>query len=257
MCYLWRVFKFTKHHLQATSIHGAHSPFLFELFNEVFNIPFHKVDKKLFKTYRKKRVTDKTPILFEEFGAGKNHNRTLTIGQIACKSAINQKEAKLLINLTRYLKPNHILELGTSTGVSTKALKTGAPHAHITTIEGCSNLSDYIKGDWEESNTEFIASTFDQYFDKIKNDEKKWDLIYIDGNHTFEATIKYYETLKNRHIHDKTCIIFDDIYWSKEMLKAWQEITNDTSNSLTLDLYNLGVVFFSHKLTKQHFKINI
>lgn len=257
MRYLWRVFKFAKHCIKATTIHGAHSPFLFELFNQVFHAPFNKADKHQFQEYRIKKNSDTTTILFKEFGAGSNHDKRFTIGQLSKNSAINNREAKLLINITRFLKPKSILELGTSTGVSTNALRIAAPDATITTLEGCSELSNYIKNGWNDSNTEFITSTFDSYFQTIKYTEKKWDLVYIDGNHTFEATINYYNILKSRHIEHETCIIFDDIYWSKEMFKAWEQISIDKANSLTLDFYYLGIVFFSTKLTKQHFHINI
>jgi hypothetical protein len=46
----------------------------------------------------------------------------------------------------------------------------------------------------------------------------------------------------------------DDIYWSKEMTKAWQEIKQDTNNTLTLDIYRMGFVFFGkEKLAKEDF----
>lgn len=254
---LWKIFQYLKHQLHATSIHGAHSPFLFELFNEVFNVPFRKEDQNRFNAYRKARLCDNHRIVFEEHGAGDNHNRPMTIGQIAHKSSISSKEARILINLTRHLKPASILELGTSTGVSTNAFRIASPEAQITTIEGCTELASYIKNQWSDRNTNMVTSTFDSFFQSPEVEGKKWDLVYLDGNHTYEATLSYYEIIKNKHSRNETCLVFDDIYWSKEMLEAWNKIISDPANSLTLDFFNLGIVFFDQRLSKQHFSIKL
>lgn len=254
---MWKVLSYLKHWVRATSIYGAHSPFLFTLFNEVFQRPFATEDRLAFDFYRKAMLNDTHSLRFEEHGAGNNQDRLLTIAEIARKSSISGVEAQFLINLTRYLNPVSILELGTSTGVSTKALRIAAPEAKITTVEGCNALSDYTKTHWDDSNTEFVSSTFDDFFEQSQNEEKTWDLIYIDGNHTLEATLAYYNMLKKKHCVNNTCLIFDDIYWSKGMNKAWKTIYADTSNTLTLDLFKMGVVFFDHKLSKQHFSIKI
>jgi len=250
-----KVFLYLKHQLTATSIYGAHSPFLFELFNEVFNKPFLKEDRLAFEAYRNAVLSDPHSIRFEEHGAGNNQDRTMTIAEIAGKSSISAKEAHLLINLTRLLKPTSILELGTSTGVSANAFRIAAPEAQITTIEGCQELAKYISSQSNDSKTEIIATTFDDFFASSKAADKKWDLIYIDGNHTFEATLAYYEIIKEKHSHNDTCIVFDDLYWSAGMTKAWKKIISDSSNTLTLDLFCMGIVFFDHRLSKQHFRI--
>lgn len=252
-----KVLLYIKHRLSATSIYGAHSPFLFELFNEVFNKPFLKEDRLAFETYRNSMLSDNHPILFEEHGAGSNQNRTMTIAKIARKSSISTKEACLLINLTKFLKPTSILELGASTGVSAKAFRIAAPETQITTIEGCNELANYTKSQWNDSKTEIIASTFDRFFALPSAEGKKWDLVYIDGNHTCKATLAYYKIIKEKHSHNNTCIVFDDIYWSKGMTNAWKKIISDSSSTLTLDLFFSGIVFFDRRLSKQNLRIKL
>ena len=252
-----KVLLYIKHRLSATSIYGAHSPFLFELFNEVFNKPFLKEDRLAFETYRNSMLSNNHPILFEEHGAGSNQNRTMTIAEIAHKSSISLKKACLLINLTKFLKPVSILEFGTSTGVSAKALRIAASEAQITTVEGCNELASYINRQWNDPKTAIVSSTFDRFLASPLAAEKKWDLVYIDGNHTYEATLLYYKTIKEMHSHNNTCIVLDDIYWSKGMTSAWKKIISDDSNTLTLDLFFSGIVFFDHRLSKQNLRINL
>jgi len=39
-------------------------------------------------------------------------------------------------------------------------------------------------------------------------------------------------------------LVFDDIYWSAEMERAWSEIKNCEKVTLTIDLFFVGLVFF-------------
>ena len=55
---------------------------------------------------------------------------------------------------------------------------------------------------------------------------------------------------------EKSILIFDDIHWSREMETAWDEIKKDSSISLTIDLFFIGIVFFrKEQLVKQDFTI--
>ena len=50
--------------------------------------------------------------------------------------------------------------------------------------------------------------------------------------------------------HDQTILVFDDIYWSKEMRQAWLEICADKRISLTIDLFKMGIVFINPNNSK-------
>ena len=48
------------------------------------------------------------------------------------------------------------------------------------------------------------------------------------------------------------CLVFDDIYWSKGMAKAWAEIIEEVDFSV--DLFRLGIVMLGDFNIKEHFK---
>lgn len=250
---------YIQHKFGSINRHGAHSPFLFTFFEEVINQKLPINEQNEIKEYKIKLLKNHTTITFEEHGAGKNHNKKLSIRHIAKCSSIDSQEAQFLVNLCKFLKPKEILELGTSLGVSTKALLIGAPNAKITTIEGCKEIADISRNNFDKtsSNLTVINDTFDSFFEQSTLKNQIWDLVYIDGNHTLEATLKYYEILKNNHTSPQSCLVFDDIYWSEGMQQAWNTIIKDKENTLTLDLFSLGIVFFNNDLSKQHFKIRI
>jgi hypothetical protein len=81
------------------------------------------------------------------------------------------------------------------------------------------------------------------------------DLAYIDGNHRYEPTLRYFQQLLPKKQHH-SIFIFDDIHWSAEMEKAWSEIKAHPEVTLSIDLFFMGLVFFRQEFkVKQHFSI--
>lgn len=78
------------------------------------------------------------------------------------------------------------------------------------------------------------------------------ELVFFDGNHTKEATLRYFEACL-QFIAERTVFVFDDIYWSPGMKEAWEVIVSHPEVRTSIDLYRLGVVFFDKKIAKQHF----
>jgi hypothetical protein len=68
-------------------------------------------------------------------------------------------------------------------------------------------------------------------------------MAYIDGNHQYIPTMQYFRDLLKKS-DENSFFIFDDIHWSAEMEKAWDEIKQDPAVTLTIDLFYIGLVFF-------------
>ena len=82
------------------------------------------------------------------------------------------------------------------------------------------------------------------------------NLVYFDGNHQKEATLKYFELLLPR-AHNESVFIFDDIHWSKGMEEAWEEIKAHPRVRVTIDSFFWGIVFFRQEQEKEHFTIRL
>jgi len=82
----------------------------------------------------------------------------------------------------------------------------------------------------------------------------KLDFAYIDGNHTYEATIENFESLLEI-AHNDTVFVFDDIHWSAGMEKAWNEITDHKRVTVSIDLFRTAIVFLRSELSRQKFII--
>jgi hypothetical protein len=67
--------------------------------------------------------------------------------------------------------------------------------------------------------------------------------------------MEYFKLLLSK-VNEQSILIFDDIYWSSEMEQAWDEIKKHEAVTLTIDLFNIGIVFFrKESKQKQHFTI--
>lgn len=260
-----RVFNYIKFLLKSTNQHGVHSPFIFKLITQCFYDKKYYDEYKLLQKHRNKLLSIKEQIKVSDFGAGSkifsSNNRK--ISQMIKTAGISKKRAQLLFRISNYFKPTHILELGTSLGLSTYALHLGNPDAEIKTVEGCKNTQEVALNNIHSSkkeNISFINSKFDDFLiqanlSHLKN-EDEWQLIYFDGNHSKKGTLDYFNKLLPTSTN-KTIWIFDDIYWSKEMEEAWGEIKKNKKVTVTIDTYQWGIVFFRKEQTKQDFTIRL
>lgn len=243
----------------STNQHGVHSPFVYSMVTQCF---YDKTTYKSYKTLkqiRKNLYNNSNTINITDFGSGsrvfKSNKRV--ISKIAKTSGITSKRAKLLFRLTRYMNAKRILELGTSVGLGTSSLSLGNQEAQITTIEGCPEIAKVAQQQFKTFKLTNIDSKIGLFSNIITNlGPNQYDLIYVDGNHTKEATLRYFEMLHPK-IHNDSVIIFDDIHWSKEMTEAWEIIKNHSSVSVSINTFFWGLVFFRKEQVKEHFTIRI
>jgi len=249
--------KFLKYQFIAKNAQGIHSPFVLKLFNEViaakkYYYAFDEIEdlrKKLFQNHEKIQVTD--------LGAGSKVNNASKrkISSIA-KIALNDKKAgQMLFRLVEFIQPKNIIELGTSLGINTLYLATPLKNNQIFTFEGCPNTLAIAKNHFKHfkaNNIETIEGDINHTLSETLQKIDKVDMVIFDANHQKSATIKYFEQCLAK-AHENSVFIFDDIYWSAGMMAAWEQIKAHQKVTMSIDLFDLGIVFFSKNQTKQHF----
>ncbi|MEO8413859.1 MAG: class I SAM-dependent methyltransferase [Ginsengibacter sp.] len=240
--------------------HGVHSPFVFDFIIHVLN------DKKTYDCYkqieplRQALLQDNTVIEIEDFGAGSAviPYRKRKINAIAKSSLKNKKFAKLLFRIAKYYKAETIIELGTSFGITTCYLACADKNAEIYTFEGSKEIAKIAGENFNKAglkNIKLIRGNFDETFLNTINAVKKAGLVFVDGNHRKNATLDYFFHLLKKSRQD-SIFVFDDIHWSTGMEEAWKQIQEHPSVTLTIDLFFIGLVFFSLDFkVKQHFTI--
>jgi len=240
--------------------HGIHSPFLFAL---VLNVLYKKSSATNAVSHilnvRKRMLSNNEALVIEDFGAGSTRisTRERKISDIARYSSISPKYGQLMYDLVTYLKPKTIIELGTGLGLGTMYMASAYEDTKVFTIEGSKSLLNKANENYSSLNFSNIMTrqgNFDDVLPVLLKEIDKFDLMFIDGNHTKEATIRYFE-LCLPHVKNNSVIIFDDIRWSAEMQQAWLEICRNKNVRISLDLFKLGIVFFNEKIIKQRFEL--
>ncbi len=252
MVAFFRVFSFIKHFFTSGNEHRLHSPFLFLLYINCIRKP--KITKNSeAESFRAELLKNNKSIEELDFGTGNKQNQK--VSKIANGSLKSQKEYLFLANLANFLQPKNILELGTCFGLSTSYLRIGATQANITTLEGNPNRLQIANTLLRKHNaiTTIEGNIDHTLIDALKSQP---DLVYIDANHTQEATLSYYELVKNS-CSENYCVVFDDIYYNQDMNKAWEHIKKDQNEAVTLDFYHFGLVFFRKEMLKQHFNLKL
>ena len=247
----------------ATTIYSAHSPFVYDFIRNILN-KHEENNKSIFdriEIKRKHLIHSKESIPFIEYGAGSNvgsNGRQRKISDIAKNSLSGKWQCKIMHSLVSQYKLNSILEIGTSLGISTAYLAIGNASAKIITLEGNPSSATIAKQLFKELDLEQIDVRVGEFGETLQssiNEFEKIELAFLDGNHRKQATIDYFNLLKVK-ASSKSVFIVDDIYWSKGMNEAWQEIKKDDSVAFTIDLFRMGIVFFDQtKMEKQHFKV--
>lgn len=245
---------YIRYRLTANTAHDIHSPFVFQLLNDVINdqTPYYGFD--LIESVRSLHLLDNRLIKIEDFGA-RGGIRNEKISSIARISVKPKKYAQLLFRIANAFKSKKILELGTSLGISTLYLAFPDANSSVITLEGSSEIAKIALQNFERlkrKNITLLQGEFNETLPKAFKMADKLDLVYIDGNHRKAPTLSYFEQCLP-YMDEDSIFIFDDIHWSGEMEEAWKIIQSHPLVTTTIDLFQLGLVFFRPGLSKQNF----
>jgi predicted O-methyltransferase YrrM len=241
--------------------HGVHSPFVYDLVTKCFNDKTKYPEYEILKSHRKALRSDTSTFEMKDFGQGSRvfKGNARKVSAVVKNAGMRKKRQKLLFRLAKYFKSENILELGTSLGLGTLALSLSNEFAAIHTVEGCPNTLNNAQEYFEKFNLHNIQihqQLFSEFLESQNFGTEKYDLIFIDGDHNGERTFGYFNSLL-KSVHNNSVIIFDDIYWSRDMTEAWQKIIANEHVTVSIDTFQWGLVFFRKEQPKQHFVIRI
>ena len=258
MSHLWRAKQYAKYLSKAKNRHGIHSPFVYELLDKVIYDKTEFSEYETVEAIRKQLLSSADEIEIIDLGAGSTVNKSNNrkIADIAKNSAKGGKWGELLFRLSKHFQPETMIELGTSVGIGSLYQSLGNPNGKLTTFEGCPNTAAIAQGSFQKAKVKptIIEGNFDNTLQPFLDSIEKLDWAFIDGNHQKEPTILYFEQCLQK-CHNDSVLLFDDIYWSKGMAEAWENIKAHERVNVTLDLFQVGIVFLRKEQPKQHFMI--
>ncbi len=239
--------------------YGLHSPFVFNLVREVFYCYYPYYAFEDINKYRQKLSHSKETYEMTDYGAGSVtfNGKKRKVSQVARQSAIADKYGELLFRLIQYTNPKHILELGTSLGISSAYFALGDKRREVDTIEGCPQTAGIAKKTLEDLNCINVNQFVGQFKDVLPDLVSKQNslgFVFFDGHHQKQATLDYFNICLLK-ADNESVFVFDDIHWSKGMEEAWDIICKHPQVTVSIDLFQLGIVFFKKECQKQHFVV--
>ena len=257
----WQSVRFLGFLLHSGNRYRVHSPFLYSFIDEVLRKDRMVNGTTEIEAIRNECLSSSEVILKTDFGRGAGPDEQAvypaSMNKLASRSLTSGRHARRLSRAARFMNSEHILELGTSLGITTAYLALSNPDAKVTSLEGCPELSKIARAHLmklEITNAEIIEGRFEDTLGTEIQKTGKLDFVYIDGNHRKEPMLAYFNQCLP-YMSPNSIMILDDINLNPETVKAWDLIRQHPSVRISLDLFYSGWLIFRKESTKEHFRL--
>ena len=232
---------------------GVHSPFVFNLITKVIGekASYYSLDD--IELIRKQMLYREERVDYLSSGRkGKMYSRT--IGQIVKQEAIKPKHGALLFRLTNYFRPQNILQIGGSLGLSTLYLSSYASGLKCCVLENEPELAKISRIVHEKGARNLIdlhVGNYHELLPKILEKKELLDLVFF--NTWNEQQHHYLFEMCLSKVHNDTVFVFEGIKENNRMREFWRSVCENPKVTVTIDLYSMGIVFFNKKLHKRDY----
>lgn len=251
--------EYFRYRLRSFKLHGVHSPFVYHLYHSVIRHDGEYYAYLRVEALRENLLNDNRALQVTDYGAGPKSGKKLVrkVKRIAASSAKPAKYSQLLFRLVNHFQPSTIFDLGTSLGITASYMAEAARNAQFFTFEGCPAVAAVARDNFNSlglKHVQLVEGNLDQTLEEQLEQVERLDFVFFDGNHRYAPTMRYFNACLAK-AHEYSLFVVDDLYWSAEMKKAWEEIKRHPQVLQTVDLFFIGLVFFRKTQPKEHFTL--
>lgn len=232
-------------YFKARSSYRVHSPMLFAFCREVLDDRrrFHVFDKMDALWYRLLR--DQRTIEQEDLGAGGERSpiRSRTVAEVLRQSCSSPARGEFLFRTALWWKPDLIVEFGTALGISTGYLAAADTRRPVITVDASDSMLTIARENWQGLGLREIRPIhrrFEEVWPLLPTLHGKRVLFYLDGDHRSEkvSALLHKFTLISEA---PSLVIIDDIRWSSDMYRGWQQHFDQPFEGAWIDLFQYGL----------------
>jgi len=261
---LYPLRQFVRFYFDTVTKYQLHSPFVFDLTMAMLE------DERSFYAFddvellRQAALGSEIVLQFADYGSGGDPAqpapppRPVALSQITRRASSSKGQGQALFRLANWAQPKTVLELGTSVGISTLYMALAAPQAQVLSLEGSEDCAAVARTHFEMLRTwraEVLTGPFEQTLAPALARLRSLDLVFFDGNHRHEPTVRYFEQCLP-YTHANTVLVFDDMHSSPDMSAAWQHVCQHPQVTLTVDFFDLSLAFLNPDFReKQHWRV--
>lgn len=195
---------------------------------------------------RRRWAGSEEPLVDGSLGAGPEWDLGVSLAR-AMRASKGLQPASLLHLLVRALRPACVLELGTNLGISAAyvavALAEQENGGRLFTLEASPYRLRFARSLHRElglGNIEHREGLFDDTLARVLEEAPPPDLVFLDGNHRYEPTLRYFESITAKAA-DRCLVILDDIRLSEGMRRAWHDLRRHPRVAIAVDLYSMAL----------------
>jgi len=254
---LWRFILF---YLRANTLYKVHSPFVYQFCEKVLEDKRWYYAFSMVEPIRQAMLQNHSMIEVTDLGAGSavQNSKQRQVSKIAESAVSPGHQCRQLFRIVNHFKPQTLLEMGSSLGISSMYQAMARLDGRMITLEGCENIARLARQNFKQlklKNIQLLTGPFDNSLPKALETLGQLDYAFIDGNHQKAATLSYFQQCL-QYANEQSVFIFDDIYWSADMAAAWEKIKQHPQVTISIDLYFMGLVFFrKEQKEKAHYRL--
>ena len=165
--------------------------------------------------------------------------------KLANNTCVSHYWGVFLFLCAKHKRAQTVLELGSGVGISACYLTAGNPNAQLITVEGSPGRAAIAAANLRAMNPRprVVNAMFDSVLDEwLPRLSGTLDIVHIDGQHERVSTLHYFERIKP-HLSSGALVIFDDIHWSDDMSRAWDELARSRDVSFAVNTGRYGICF--------------
>lgn len=255
--WLFRVGSAVRWYLRARTRYDVHSPHVCEFIQEVYRDDrYYHAFKKIAGVRKFWRGQRQSVRLLSLGAESKTTDRDArTAASLVATNAINDASGRFLFRLALWAEARRILEFGTNAGISSLYLYfSGTCGLALTTIEGNPEVAELARTTFNRANIPVdpaVSNFADWLAQHPPSADEPYDLVFIDGDHRFQATLDYVAALLPARTEESVFVVAD-IHWSAGMERAWEELKALPEVTASVDTYHFGLLFFKEGLRGPH-----
>ncbi len=214
-----RLFYKVRHHRG----HGIHSPFVFGLITKVIE------EKRPYYLYQDiQNILDDSPEITKKV----------------------TKYSLLNFRIINYFNAKNIIELGSGYGLNTLFLTAPLSGSKCIVVEKSARRKIIAENLYKKWNRNIIV-----HENLVSDIKEKQDCIYINLNY-YEASYEEFISQLLPLVSENSFIIIKGIRTKKHHQTLWRKLKILKEVTVSLDLYNMGILFFNTKYHKRNYRIS-
>lgn len=217
---------------------GVHSPFAYDLITSVIEERYRYYSYNAIEVYLKKTLY---PKLDDE--------------KLSLRKKIERKKSTLLFRLVNRFHPKVILEIGSSWGIS--SLYMNAPYSDVLQVcmEQNAVVAELMEQVLSQSNIRIVRAKFDSLPEKEINELNSVEFVLIHAS-SDEMSVEKVLRQVAPVLSTEAIVVIDGIRKNNVRQQEWKRISVFPGVTVSMDLYDMGLLFFFPKLNKQHYIVS-